>query len=299
MKRRTMIFFVTLGLVANLFAEDSFSHKKIQELTQFLNSHQEILQKSDESYDRFFDNEDTSQMIITLLNHQEIPDVLQGLYFLIGLSPYSMTLEEKAQIYLKKCLKHSNPIIHLQGIQYLNAIESLEKPLGEIKEPVEYTLSTQDQKILNQTKKCASYLEPWLKEPGVNIDVPGFIAAFEDAPPSVQFYYTYLIQTEFMLSGNEQLKSILLQLQDKGNIYTKCLVAIALGTKKRLNDLLMNSTNPDEFITLGAFLESSNVPIPLDAWPDKERLQAFFNNASGYVQYKMLKLMELTTELKE
>jgi|GEM_PF-6435994 len=318
MQRYAIVFFIVLGFLMNLFAEESFSRKKLEELTQFLKKHQEDFQEVKKLDDELFESRDASQELSALLNDQEMPSLLQAYYFLlVSYSPEFWenitTAEETAQVYLK-FLKHRNPIIRLHGLSILREIkELLEKPkewlsaddilkrkklIGIIE--AEYSPPAQDQKLFEEYKKCFVYLRPILsRQKNINVDVPSLMAVFETADPAVQFYLTFRVSWITMWSGEEQLKSILLQLGNKGDNYTKGLVATSIMDMEQVRQLLKNSTNPDEFITLGEFLNSRNVIIPLDVWPDRERLQALFDKASCYTRYQMLKLIKNTIEFSE
>lgn len=310
------IILISLLLVLPLvcFAQDEVGNKKIQELTQFLADHQTDIEQEVSHSDLV---EDTSQMLSAVLDNQEMPVMLQAYHFLLlGASPEFWgditTAEETAQIYLK-ILKHSNPIVRLYGLDALEEFkEQVKKPkewqsdddISMVKRVIEiveagYSSLPQEQKLFGQYKRCFVYLKPILSsQENIHVDMQGLMAVFENADPAVQFYLTFRISMAAMWSGEQQPKKILVNLSGKGDSYTRGLVALGIDDYEQVSQLLKNSANPDEFITLGAFLNSRNVSIPLDAWPDKEGLEALFNKASPYARQQILELMKTAIELE-
>jgi hypothetical protein len=138
MQRYAIVFFIVLEFLTSIFAEESFSDKKMQELAEFLNEHQEDLQRAERLddelfeveerlYDELSESEATSRLLSALLDDQEMPVMLKVYYFLLTcFSPELWgditTSEEAAQIYLK-FLKHSNPIVRLHGLNMLQEIK--------------------------------------------------------------------------------------------------------------------------------------------------------------------------------
>jgi len=320
MQKCIIVLFIALGFITNIFAEDSFSHKRVKELTQFLDEHQQSFQELERSYAKFLKPKDTAQEFMALLDNQEIPPKLQGFQFLLMLFPeywFDIITEEKAQVYLKS-LNHSNPIIRLSAMLLLEKEKKFLEEYSEevnddiVKEMVEekkkiitileaqgYVPSTQDQKLLKQYTKDI----PAGKDMDSNFS--NIIVAFEAADPPVKFYWTYTFGTIVLWSGIdmkqkrkdeiwEKSEPLFLQMEDKGDIYIKGLIATFMLDENRISKLLKNSSNADEFITLGEFFNSRNATLPLNAWPDKKQLEILFNKASGYTQYNMLKLLQET-----
>lgn len=314
-KNILMVLFFVLPLIC--FAQDkpegSSSNKKMQDLKQFLSDHKGDIKQTDEAADMADKN--ILQIFSYFLDDQQMPVMLQAFNFLLlGSSPEywdnMKTAEETAQIYFK-ILKHSNPVVRLCGLTALQKMrERIKNPqegqsdkdiqiLGQIISiiEVEYVPSTQDKKLFEQYQKCYFYLAPiFNQEKDKSIDTPGFIAAFDSADRTVQFYLTFKLTSAFMWSHDEEIRKLMVKVHDKGDVYIKGLVAESIMDEEQISELFRNLTNPDEFITLGTFLNSSNSPIPLGAWPDKEELEALYNSASPRARQILLKLMETSSD---
>lgn len=307
--------------------EDSISNNKRQELKQFIAEHQEELKEAKKSEDEY-DDSDSLQMFYRLLDDQEKPAKLQAYDFLVlSTSPEFwrglQTAENTAQLYLK-ILKHSNPVVRLYGLSAVSEFkERVKNPKeGQSNEDtlmlrkiieiieVEYSPSTQDSDLLKQYNECFVYLKPFVNSRDIkNIDIDMTVVAFENADPAVQFYLAIKISLfcayELDTSSDiydkqraEVLKLLLVRLKDKGDIYTKGLVVgVALMDMKQISQLLKNSVNSEEFITLGGFLSSRNMEIPFEAWPNKTGLEVMFNKLSISARRQILELIEKSFEL--
>jgi hypothetical protein len=301
------------------------SYEKIEELTLFWTEHQADIKQTEGSGARV--SNDIMKMFSAVLDDRKIPAMLQAFDFLLyGTSPdfrkQTKTAEETARFYLK-VLKHPNPVVRLYGLSALQQFKEQAQKLPEsqagehisrLKQIIklveaDYSPTAEDSKLLEQHEKCVSYLDPVLSTGGnKNFDASGFISNFGSADRAVQFFLAFKISMATMISqamspqedpNSRQLKQILAELADKSDNYTRGLAAVGRSDEDQINKLLKDSTDPDEFITLGTYLSSCNVPIAPYAWPEKEKLSVLLDKASLDTRRHMLELMKITIEFQK
>ncbi|MCP4651862.1 MAG: hypothetical protein GY858_00535 [Candidatus Omnitrophica bacterium] len=327
--KKKVVYIMLLVLILPLvcFAQSDYgtlsSDKKMQHLKRFLTGYQEDLKEIEEREEKIFAIKDMSQIISYFLEEPDMPAMLQALNFLLlSISPEfwefwgnedTKIADDIAQVYLK-VIKHKNPIIHLYGIvsleeikddiqrsegwQYDNDIPFLKKIVEAIQE--KHVLSVQDKEFIKQYKECYAYFLPIFQEKkGEVIDAAGLTAVFEKADPSVQFFLVFRIATTIGWLPNEKLRKeaikAVTQLEDKGDVYVKGYILVHItGNEERVNAFLRNSIDPDIFITVAEFLNSRNMFLTLESWPDGNNLDTFFSKASSIQRGLLLKFIQDT-----